>query len=226
MVDKIEITGMPIVKFKDKKTIDSMLSGNIWFNPLTSYRKEEECNTDKIVGDRFEAMWPIRDAYIIRPEENQCEHIVNDYVKTTHMNDYAFCIFGMNIKNGQFEFSEEQKKNMPGFGDTALMITNPGEFFKRVREKLQEKNYQYVMDSVKYYDPNVDNINLILSLFRGMENIAFWKRKDYAYQNELRVLIPKQHYTDEHLEINNCDISDISIVMETEKLLKVRLQSV
>lgn len=226
MIDTIEITGVPIVKFKDKNTIDSMLAGNIWFNPLITYRKEEECNGDTVVGDRFEAMWPIRDAYFILPEENQCEHVVNGYIKTSHMNDYAFCIFGMIIKNGQFEFSEKQKEEMPGFGDTALMITNPGEFFKRVKEKLQEKNYKFMMDSVKYYDPKVDNMSLILSLYRGMENIAFWKRKDYAYQNEIRVLIPKHNYTDEHLEINDCDISDISVVMETERLLKARIQRV
>ena len=100
MMDKIEITGMPIVKFKDRKTIESIRRGKIWFNPLTTYRKEEECNSDTVVGDRFEAMWPIRDAYFILPEENRCEYIVNGYVKTTHMNDYAFCIFGMNIKDG------------------------------------------------------------------------------------------------------------------------------
>lgn len=224
MMDKIEITGMPIVKFKDRKTIESIRSGKIWFNPLTTYRKEEECNSDTVVGDKCEAMCPIRDAHFIIPKENRQEHIVNDYIKTKHMNDYVFCIFEMNIKDDYFEFTDLQKERLSEFGDTGLIITNQDEFFRRIKERLSEKHYEYKMDRVNYYNPDVDNLQLLLSLCEDMRNIAFWKRNDYSYQNELRMLISKEQKEEEHLEIDIGDISDISRIMETGKLLKVRLQ--
>ena len=69
IMDSILISGTPMVKFKDFKTIKSIQKGNIWFNPLTLYREEEEDKKDTIIGDRFEAMWPIKDATIFIPEK-------------------------------------------------------------------------------------------------------------------------------------------------------------
>ena len=69
-------------------------------------------------------------------------------------------------------------------------------------------------------------MDLICSLYRGMQNIAFWKRKDYSYQNEIRMIIPKFNSKLDHIEINIGDISGISRVYDTESLLQAKIRQV
>ena len=65
------------------------------------------------------------------------------------MNDYVFCLFCIDSKNGDFVFNDEEKEKMKGFGDFALLITNEEELFKRIQIKLKEKNYKSLMKRVK-----------------------------------------------------------------------------
>ena len=79
-----------------------------------------------------------------------------------------------------------KKEKMLSFGDTALVILDSEEFIKRVTTAAEAKGYKAHFGAVKYFDPTVDNANILISLLNGMWNIAFWKREKYIYQQEGR----------------------------------------
>ena len=52
-----------------------------------------------------------------------------------------------------------------------------------------------------------------------MHNVAFWKRKSYAYQQEGRFVFVADNNTDDHITLEIGDISDISLVFPSEQVL-------
>ena len=68
-----------------------------------------------------------------------------------------------------------------------------------------------------------DSVDLSLSLLSGIQNIAFWKRKAYAYQQEFRFLIHMPNGEKDHLELKIGDIHDISKVYKTSDILNSKV---
>ena len=79
------------------------------------------------------------------------------------------------------------------------------------------------MNFVKYFDEQKDHVDIFLSLMLGKQNIAFWKRESYAYQNEFRFVISAEGLTDEHLELDIGNIKDISAIMKTSSVLNAEV---
>ena len=75
---------------------------------------------------------------------------------------------------------------------------------------------------------NVDDISYELTskdnLIQGTHNIAFWKRKAYSNQQEFRIVIPVEDYTEDHIELDIGDISDISKTFTTEQVLTMQVK--
>lgn len=220
----IEITGVPLIKFKDDTVIKSIQAGHIWLNPVSTYRKVENETGDKAVGDKFEAMWPLRDAYVYVPDKEFVQHVENGYIKTTHMDDYVFCILKMVGTKDEFFFTDEQKEKLTEFGDVALMIYDSTEFVRRIEKAAEAQGYKLVHREVNYYDSSEDNGKLICDLMHGMENIVFWKRDDYKYQQEIRFAVQRETLKEEHLVLEIGDISDISVKMTTKDMLGMYLK--
>ena len=132
-------------------------------------------------------------------------------------------MFGVNPYSNSFRFTDEQKENIESFGNTALLILDKDEFLSRIRKAAQKAGYELYEGFVRYYDETQDSLNLIMSLLTGMQNIAFWKRKKYYYQQEFRLLVHAQNCEKEHIELNIGDIRDISKVLETSKLLNAEV---
>jgi hypothetical protein len=105
------------------------------------------------------------------------------------------------------------------FGDTALIITDSVEFIKRVNRAANIQGYESHFGAAQYYEPSEDSVNMIASLLKGMWNIAFWKRKHYAYQQEGRFVFTPGKETLDHIELDIGDISDISIIVPASTAL-------
>lgn len=137
----------------------------------------------------------------------------------SNSDDYVFCLFGIYPHIPNFEFTDKQKEKMLSFGDTALIILDSEEFIKRVCIAAKKEGYIAHFDAVQYYDSSVDDGNMILSLAKGIWNIAFWKRKSYSYQQEGRFVFTHGDVKVDHIELDIGDISDITGVVPAKMAL-------
>lgn len=215
------IKGFPLIKFQSAERIQSLQNGLLYMNSLEWYRKHEQENGDTVIGDLFEGMFHINEGQFTIPALGETFDIRNDLFATNASNDFVYCMFGVNPYCNSFDFSPEQKEAIIDFGNTALL--DRYEFFNRIRIAASKENYEIYGKFVQYYDSNVDSVNLIYSLLDGTHNIAFWKRKEYIYQQEYRFLIHAPNCTKDHIELNIGDIHDISKVFKTSDILNAKV---
>lgn len=220
----IKCKGIPLIKFNPLEGIKKFRKGNMLFRSLKVYR--DMAKQSQAIGDEYEAVLHINEATIIIPQANDGEgyikKITNELMQTIHSKDFAFCMFGISPESDHFMFNEEQKREMLAFGDTALVITDACEFCKRVRKELINRGIS-LQDShsgfIRYYDEKVDSLDIIAHLFNGMHNVAFQKRKKYAYQQEFRLLLPNNDPLVDCCELQIGDISGISEVISSRAVL-------
>ena len=188
------------------------------------FREYENEFGDVIVGDSFEGMLHINDGELIIKETGEC-HKLNDAIIPTVLSDlYVFCMTYVDPKIDSFEFTDEQKEELRGFGDTALVILDSDEFISRIKKAAKEKGYNIYFNKVHYYDENADWADVFISLIQGTHNMAFWKRKTYSNQQEFRMVIPVEDYTTDHIELEIGDISDIAKIFTTEQILTMQIK--
>lgn len=215
----LQVKGTPLIKFQSSDKIESLRKGKIYANTLGYYRKLEEDTGDEEVGDNYEAMIHVNEGIIRIPETGE-KIILNDsLIKTSNSDDYVFCMFGIYPDISSFKFTDKQKEKMLSFGDTALIILDSEEFIKRVCIAAEKAGYTAHFGAVQYYDSSVDNGNMILSLVKGMWNIAFWKRKAYIYQQEGRFVFTPGDAKVDHIELDIGDISNITEVIPAKMAL-------
>jgi len=216
------IKGEPLIKFKDRKIIESLQSGKIYLNTLKWFRDYENEEGDTVVGDSYEGMLYINEGELIIKDTRESIKLDKTLLKTVESNAFVYCMTYINPCMGIFEFSEAQKKEFKKFGDTALLILDSEEFINRIRTESKNQGYDIYFDSVKYYDENIDSGNYWFSLFNGTHNVAFWKKKSYSEQQEFRMVIPEKCCNKDYIVLEIGDISDISKIFSTEQLLKAK----
>jgi len=223
MSDKIattvQIKGFPLIKFQSAENIKQLQQGNVYMKNLEWLRQHETNSGDCVVGDLFEASLHFNEAKLIIPELGKEIDIKDGLMPTSYSFDFVFCMFGINPDSHIFEFTNEQKKEIANFGDTALLITDKDEYFHRMFIAIEKAGLKGYHGFVEYYDEHIDSVNLFAKLIKGMEKIAFLKRDKYRYQQEYRFLIHMDKATEDHIELNIGDISDISRVMKTSTIL-------
>lgn len=218
-----QIIGFPLIKFQSEDRIKSLQQGKIYMNTLAYYRKLEEKTGDVRVGDSFEGMFHVVEGKLVFPEEGEILELNNELIKTSYSDGFVFCLFGVKPSATNFEFAEEQVKEITGFGDTALLIVDVPEFEKRVVKAAKDAGFEIYKGFVRYYDETTDSGDMIISLLSGMQNVAYWKRKMYDYQQEYRFFAYSETIKKDHLELEIGDISDISLMMKTSSMLKAKI---
>ena len=83
----------------------------------------------------------------------------------------------------------------------ARNVRKSGQQGKQTRS-AEEKGHKIYFNKVHYYDEKVDWADIFISLIQGTYNIAFWKRKAYSNQQEFRIVIPVEDYTEDHIELD------------------------
>ena len=66
-----QVEGVPLIKFQDAEKIKKLQSGKIYAKTLGYYRKREEETGDCEVGDKYEGMMNLNNAFIYSPDENK-----------------------------------------------------------------------------------------------------------------------------------------------------------
>ena len=224
MAYKGQIKGFPLIKIKSRDIIEKIQKGLFYMNSLRYYRNLYEKSQDEVIGDPYEGRLFIPEAYLMIEGETPTP-IKNEALRTSHEDDFVFCMFGVNpVKYSTFQFTDEQKEKLIAFDDTTLLITDTVEFRKRVFDAASKEGLEIRDGFVQYYDPDInspDLYSLYAGLINGMENIVFHKRLQYQYQQEYRFTIPQPiggTYVD-HRELNIGDISDISEIFTTKEFL-------
>lgn len=223
--ERFEIKDFPLIKIKSKEIIEKTINGSFYMNSLAYYRKLYEDKNDEVVGDPYEGMLFIHEADMYIPEKNVYEQIRDSAIKTVYVNNYVYCLFGLNPNiHKSFCFTEEQKEHLTEFDDTAMIITDPYEYFNRIKKAAVANNYDIHGDFVIYYDEKIDDCNRFLSATgQSGKEIVFYKRNRYSYQNEYRFTINNKSGVD-HIELDIGNISDITRVISTKELLSSRIE--
>ena len=217
------IKGFPLIKFKSEEIINSLQGGKIYLNSLKWFRDYENENGDTIVGDNYEGMLHVNDGELINKETGEHISLNDNLISTTSSNAFVYCMTFISPSIDEFTFSELQKEDLKTFGDTALVILDSEEFINRIKQKAAENGYSLLCNTVQYYDEENDNANIWISLLNNINNIAFWKRKSYSHQQEFRFVISADKCTEDHIELEIGDISDISKVFKTEDVLNFKI---
>lgn len=219
----LEVKGTPLIKFQSADKIDSLRKGHLYAKTLKYYRDLEKETGDDEIGDEFEAMFHVNEGYLRVPETGE-EICLNDsLIQTANSNDFVFCMFGIYPSLEKFAFTDKQKEKMLSFGDTALIVLDSDELIRRVCEAARREGYEAHFGAVKYFDPTIDSVNVIVSLIKGMWNIAFWKRNKYTYQQEGRFVFTLGN-GDDHIDLDIGDISDITAVLPSKTVLTAMVE--
>lgn len=145
----------------------------------------------------------------------------------------VFCMFMLDSKNltdkklehgkliRSYQFSKEQADRIANeLGEYALMFSDADEFIRRVKSGLKISDVgQYTRGRVRYYRPN--DFDYYKDICDNHLNAAYWKREDFAFQQEFRLLIHKE--VPDHLRVNIGDISDISQLLKAKELLNSQI---
>lgn len=217
-----DIRDKVLIKFKDESIINSLQSGCIYMNSIKVFRKIEKETDDDKVGDVIDGLLHINEG-VFYSEDLECIQELKDAaVHTKYSNDFCYCFFGIDSEHNHGSFSEEQKIKMREMGEYALIITDFPKFIQRVVNAANELNYELYGGFVKYYNPNVDCINVFASLFGkdGLKNVPLLKRDKYSFQQEFRLVIHAPDVNEEYIILPIGSIEDISVKIKAEELLK------
>lgn len=141
------------------------------------------------------------------------EHIIGGISMLSEEQKYCkiFCMYELNV-DFENNFVAPIDERIKDFGDTFLLITDFIEFRHRIVHALNTGSYNvrsFTGDRVNYYKPNCSTDNL------G----PFAKLDLYSWQNEFRLLAEPIDYSLEPLVLKIGDISDISIIGSTDRLI-------
>lgn len=228
---------MMLIKFGAKENIEKLQKGQIFMNRLHFFVDSEENNLDSEVGDNDEGRFVV--------ENIPCMYQSNKEIRTsksstiTHHFEFGerpvFCLFALDdrnlsseikepYRNGKiYEFTTIQKTNLTAFGDTALVITDVNKFIARIHTFLQKERITPAYGKVSY---NKGDVSSYISFLNNLKihdvNAVFWKNLNYAHQQEFRFMFDIE--VDSHYTAEIGDISDISYMESTEKLLNNQIK--
>lgn len=206
-----------LVKFGSKKNIDDLQTkGHIHFSPLKNFNKsdnkerEDELETAiKIINDEFKGIQvshPSFGTINLKP-------LPNSMGRLTQFNDddyVSFSSFAVTQKSVENKESYLIEPKMLGFGNTALMIKDPHEFFNRINKELKRLSLPFDYKLVDYID--VDKRGEIdLTLFN--------KDMKQSYQSEHRILVENDSQGPLDLIIGS--IEDISQKIDSKEMVKI-----
>ena len=226
-----------LMKFGSEENLKKLQAGQLYMKNLKYYVDLEKTTDDEDVGDKYDGQMVLQDIKINMYTVDTNKFIAQFNAPTASMDlGYlqcpVFCMFMFDYRNHveehldgenltvKYQFTEEQLKKMPNFGDSVLIIKNGDEFVNRVKKGLLDAGHGFTRDYVQYYAFN--NVEHLKQVQKDNSRIAFWKRNKYSYQQEYRFLV--HDFVDDYLSVDIGDISDITQLLRTEELLNTYLE--
>ncbi len=190
-----------------------LLHGEIFCKSFKYFKSAEKGN---FRHDQFEGtgyVEQIKDIRLLHPETKKAiAKAERGQLYKTYHNDSGniYCLYGLERK--MFDLTSDENKplnlNMDGlnFGDTVIIIFDPKEFTRRVKNEVKRRKYSFQRSPVIYYDQEQ---------YEG-ELSPFYKAKIYSPQNEVRFWIPNK--SEEDLCFNIGNISDIAFLLPKSEI--------
>lgn len=210
-----------LIKFTSLKFAKSFRSGTIYMNSMDYFRRVEGDNTTR--GDLFEGTHGIvakDDLEEISPKlgmhfsENEKDAMVGGmFLLSEELKYYkVFCMYHLKC-DFNTRTMEPIDNRINNFGDTFVLITDFEEFRRRIVKELEKGKYNvlgFAGDDVLYY-----------KYYSSTQKLGpFKKINSYNWQNEYRLLAEPIEPTLDPLVLNIGDISDITIMGSTKKLIE------
>ena len=222
---KLRVMTLVLVKFLTEETyLRDLLDGKIYANRLSCFKKIEESD-DTGRGDRHEDVvaWYQPDRGVLKLDGVDIMPFIDRPIEfhskqLDHLN--LFCTTYGSVKdevlNGLADDGSEELSNtlvvsgdLRSMGHNAVVITDIGEFIRRMKEAAGERGFVIGHRPVDYYDP--DSYHGAMSLAEAL----FQKQDRYRYQNEFRFVIHTQHPGREPVILEIGDIRDIAFGVRT-----------
>lgn len=210
---------LAFVKYGTEEHMKELQEGKLFFNTLQYFAG---CDASIGRGDEFENVYK----QTIGPSAvmdftSELHHVdikmirlangdyISRYVNTEF---YAnlFCLYTVVSEKDLEDQQCSLSKEMIGFGSHMLMIINPHEFLKRVRESIEPHVKNLHISPVTYI--NIKTLNGRKDYFKKPLRYSYQKEYRIAYQNEKEQV---SFY-------NICSIEDISVLMPADKCKSIR----
>ena len=196
-----------VLKFGRKDLLEkTRTEGYLYFNTVAHFR---EIDTDLFRGDPHEGStryWPgeyieylevtLPDGRSHRFKAGQV-HVAPDLVLRHNL----YCLYGLGIESAYID------ERLRQFGDHALFVFEPNEFFRRVDRAMDALNMNARRDLVRYVSRSLPS--------QGRD--PFTKFDDYSYQSEYRILIKSGSGKPMKLDLGG-SIADICEVVPFDEL--------
>ena len=205
-----------LIRFMKLDHVADFLSGKIRFG-LAKYYREKYENEPTGRYDKHELLVETRSVRHIEiegmpPFENFQGRI---YVHATYDSEiYLLCMTAISLKDFDENGILSLNSKMNEFGDVAVLISDVGEFIKRLGAIVYpDDKYGWHPDAVGKPCGLVEYVDF--EKFEGAVS-PFQKHLDYSYQKEWRFLLMPESVTGDGHYVNIGDISDICQVIDIQ----------
>jgi len=204
-----------LIKIGQKKHIDQLQKTGLIHSETVKYFREHEIEEIELRRDTREGAQSsirIKDLKLLVENKDLPITFKNARFNTFNLEldlTHIFCLYAVtpDLADGQLFIDKKVIK----FGDTALLITDPGEFIKRVENATKEK-FRCTFKPVQYYPNTNDYTRLTI----------FDKPNSFSFQREFRFHF--DHIDKDYLEFKIGSLSDISVIIESEKLPELTMR--
>ncbi|MDV6237199.1 hypothetical protein CH379_016320 [Leptospira ellisii] len=215
-----------LFKLQDKREyLEELQSGMLYMNTLRTYSNYENVDGE-YRGDSYEGIESYFQTdkisitigdYQVDPSDLSGPVIVS---KDSTLSYHAFCMYSLHSGDWKevaedkiSEFQQSLKLDIRNYslGQFMLVVTNAGEFLKRVQTAIKNNNLKGKFGLVEYFDETE---------FHGTfneEKLGFHKRNIFKHQNEYRILIDFDNGNLGVEKFNIGNITDISRIIKTEE---------
>lgn len=230
-----------LIKFGSKENLEKLQHGQVYMKNLKYYNElEEKEGSGK--PDKYDGKWRMNNNKVQLRDPKTNDLIAAGTAQTVVLSfGYEkcpiYCLFSYDFRNcGSFttdseknictihtSFGDEQRKKLEtGLGEYALIILNTEDFLQRIKAAFETEGIEYLLGKVQYNTGN--SIERVESILQDNRNIAFNKdADDFSYQQELRYFITNRP-VDDHLIVQMDSLEDITQLISTEELLKLRIE--
>ncbi|MGL5054358.1 MAG: hypothetical protein ACRC54_01570 [Fusobacteriaceae bacterium] len=207
--------------FSKKEYAEDFLKGNLRFMPLNYYTNLEGDSRE----DRHEGVSSLFQPHLSKFLVNGIEltGLAGPIlVRMSEDNSHIFCMSAFYSKNYFFETKEEFynnlckpcKNKLLTFGDRTILITNVGEFFKRMEKAINDKKLNHAREYVSY---------ISLDDFHGKVEVPGFV-KDLKYKDECEIRFALKGIKEGPFILEIGDISDIAIILDTNDIDKLSFE--
>ena len=221
--------------FKKYEHAQEFLNGKLHCNRIKYFRDKYDDMEGVALIPTDKAVIKVSDAdgkhlFTMKPEDFAGPiEFDSDRVK----NCSAFCMFSISNNDSDSVIQEKNgtitKYTIPprlteNFGEHAVAVYSPLQFFQRIHKAAKKENYPTLTRGfVKYY--NTDNLPSEMHLamdFKQALKTALYKDEKFRHEREYRFLVETGTIGDEAIKIDIGDINDIAMYVKSSDLILTR----